>query len=107
MLSNIEGIRIGVRVGEKQSSKIVVDMHSDASPVSSFAKPLLLQALSDKGALIDDFQSWTVQTKGSEISLAGMLSASGRRRLLSVVGSPVSANSLAKARASAPVNCRR
>jgi hypothetical protein len=97
VLSNVEGIRIGVRVGEQQSSKIVVDLHTDASLVSSFAKPLLLQALSDKGALIDDFQSWTVQTKGSEISLAGMLSASGRRRLLSVVGSPVSENSLAKA----------
>ncbi len=96
MLSSIEGIRIGVRVGEHQSSKLVVDLHTDPSLVSSFAKPLLLQVLSDKGALIEDFQSWTVQTTGSEISLAGTLSAPGRRQLLSVVDSPVSDNSVAK-----------
>ena len=65
VLSNIQGVRIGVRVGEQQSSKIVVDLHTDASLVSSFAKPLLLQVLSDKGALIDDFQSWTVHTRGA------------------------------------------
>ena len=107
LLSNIQGIRIGVRIGEKQSSKIAVDLPTDASPVASFAKPLLLQVLADKGALIEDFQSWTVQTKGSEISLAGTLSASGRRRLMSVVDSPVSENSVAGRRASAPANCRR
>ena len=50
LLSNIQGIRIGVRIGEKQSSKIVVDLRADASAISSFAKPLLLQVLADKGA---------------------------------------------------------
>ena len=74
LLSNMQGIRIGVRIGEQPSSKIAVDLHADASSVASFAKPLLLQVLSDKGALINDFQSWTVQAKGSEISLAGTLS---------------------------------
>jgi hypothetical protein len=96
LLSNVQGIRIGVRIGETQASKIAVDFHSDASPISSFAKPLLLQVLADKGALLEDLQSWTVQTKGSEISLTGTLSASGRRRLLSVVESPVSENSLSQ-----------
>jgi hypothetical protein len=52
VLSNIGGIRIGVRIGQQQTSKIVVDMHADAFPVSSIAKPLLLQAMSDKGVLI-------------------------------------------------------
>ena len=61
VLSGVQGIRIGVRVGQQQSSKIVVDMHNDASRISSFAKPLLLQVLSDKGALIEDFQSWTAR----------------------------------------------
>ena len=46
-------------------------------------KPLLLQVLAQKGALIEDLQSWTVATKGDEISLTGTLSASGWWRLLS------------------------
>ncbi len=102
LLSNVEGIRIGVRVGEQQSSKIAVDLHADATAVASFAKPLLLQALSDKGAMIEDFQSWTAQVKGSEISLAGTLSSDGRRRLLSLVNSPVQAATLAKAPSVSP-----
>jgi hypothetical protein len=95
LLSNIIGVRIGVRIGEQQSSVIAVDLRTDAYSISSFAKPLLLQVLSDKGAMIDDFQSWTAQTKGSEISLAGTLSTSGRQRLLSVVDSPVQENTVA------------
>lgn len=88
LLSNTQGVRIGVRISEGQSSKIVVDLGADATELASFAKPLLLQVLADKGALIEDFQTWTVRAKGSEISLTGPLSASGRRRLLSVLESP-------------------
>jgi hypothetical protein len=102
LFSSIQGVRIGVRVGDKQSSKIAVDLRTDASAAASYAKPLLLEVLSDKGALIEDFQSWTVQTKGSEISLSGILSADGRRQLLSVIESPVTENSLSKAPGDSP-----
>jgi hypothetical protein len=97
VLANIHGIRIGVRVGERQSSVITVDLHADASHIASIAKPLFLQVLSDKGALIEDFESWTVKTKGNEISLAGILSADGQRRLLSLMDSPIRENTVAQA----------
>jgi hypothetical protein len=90
VLSSVHGIRIGVRIGEQSSAKIVVDLRDDAGHVAAFAKPLLLQVLSDNGALINDFQSWTAEAKGNELSLAGILSRSGLRRLLSVVDSPAS-----------------
>lgn len=90
LLSSIQGVRVGVRIGQQPSGKIVVDLGGDASAISSIAKPLLLQVLSDSGALVNDFQSWTVEAKGYEISLAGKLTASGLRRLLSVIDSPVS-----------------
>jgi len=95
LLSNIVGVRIGVRIGEQQSSMIAVDLRTDAYPIASFAKPLLLQVLSDRGAMIDDLQSWTAQTKGNEITLAGILSTDGRRRLLSVIDSPVQEDTVA------------
>jgi hypothetical protein len=90
VLASIRGVRIGVRLGEPHSAKIVVDLRNDATSISSIAKPLLLQVLSDSGALINDFQSWPARVVGSEISLAGGLSSSGLRRLLSLVDSPVS-----------------
>jgi hypothetical protein len=92
LLSNVQGVRVGVRIGEQPSGMIVVDLRGDASAIAPFAKPLLLQILSDAGALINDFESWNVQAKGSEISLAGKFSGSGLRRLLSVVDSPISSD---------------
>ena len=102
MLSSMDGIRIGVRIGEQQSCKIAVDLHSDAPSVSSFAKPLLLQILSDKGMLFDDLQSWTFQAKGREISLSGTLSTSGRQRLMSLIDSPIQGDLNAKAPSVSP-----
>jgi len=102
LLSDVQGIRVGVRIGEEPSAMIVIDVQGDASQVSSFAKPLLLQILSDKSAMIDDFQSWTAKAEGHEISLAGKLSKSGLRRLLSVVDSPASESPAAPPAAPAP-----
>ena len=90
-LSGVEGARLGLRVGDQLSGKLVVDFRGDAAPLAPIAKPLLIQILADSGALINDFQAWTVETKGSEISMAGALSASGLRRLMSVVDSPADA----------------
>lgn len=88
VLASIRGVRIGVRLGEPHSAKIVVDLRDDATSLASVAKPLLLRVLADAGASINDFQAWPVLTAGNEISLAGGLSNSGLRRLLSLIESP-------------------
>jgi hypothetical protein len=97
LLGTVQGFRLGVRIGEEPSAMIAIDVSGDASKISSFAKPLLLQALSDKGAMMDDFQSWTAKAEGHVISLSGKLSKSGLRRLMSVVDSPAAENDAAPA----------
>ena len=93
LLDTVQGVRIGVRIGEHPSGMIVVDMRGDASIAESYAKPLLLQIMSDRGGAIGDLQSWTAKAQGHEISLAGKLSKSGLRRLLSVIDSPADESS--------------
>jgi hypothetical protein len=88
LLSEIQGMRIGVRIGDPSSAMVAVDLRGDATPIKSFAKPLFLQILSDLGASSDNLNSWTAQAKKNEISLAGKLDRSGLRRLLSVVDAP-------------------
>jgi len=44
--------------------------------------------MSDRGIAISDMYSWTAKAQGNEISLAGKLSKTGLRRLMSVVDSP-------------------
>lgn len=99
LLSNLRGIRIGVRIGEQPSGKIVADLHTDTTMAAPFAKPLMIQVLSDTGALINDLESWTGRASGSEISLAGNFSKSGLRELMSVVDVPVAEDTFSKAAA--------
>ena len=104
----MQGVRIGVRIGEEPSGMIVIDMQGDASIVESFAKPLVLQIMADRGVSPSTtLQSWTAKAEGNEISLAGKLSKSGLRRLLSVVDSPADRARRMPSRRSAPANCRR
>jgi hypothetical protein len=84
------------------SGMIVVDFQEDASLLAAYAKPLLLEVLSSSGALISDFESWTSNVKGHEVSLAGKLSTSGLRRLLSIVDSPISGDIGGKAQGTSP-----
>ena len=100
LLDTVQGIRIGVRIGEQPSGMIVIDVRGDASIAASYAKPLLLQIMADRGRAINDLQSWTAKAQGHEISLAGKLSKSGLRRLMSVVDSPADESSTAEAQVS-------
>ena len=88
LLTGVQGVRVGVRIGEQPTGMIVVDFRGDASITQAYAKPLLLQVIANQGASIADLESWTAQAQGSEISLAGTLSKDGLRRLLSLVESP-------------------
>jgi hypothetical protein len=97
LLSTVQGIRIGVRIGETPSCMVVIDVQGDASIVAPYAKQLLLQIMSDRGMALNDVSSWTAKAQGHEISLAGKLSKAGLRRLMTVVDSPTTQASLAAA----------
>lgn len=88
LLDTIKGARIGVRIGEEPSAMVVIDLQGDASFTEPYARQLILQFMSDRGGAINDVYSWTAKAKMNEISLAGKLSKTGLRRLLSVIDSP-------------------
>jgi hypothetical protein len=100
LLDNVQGVRIGVRIGEKPSAKAVIDVRGDASFVAPYAKQLFTQIMSDRGMAINDVYSWTGTAKNREISLAGTLSKNGLRRLMSVIDSPTADTSEADAQVS-------
>jgi hypothetical protein len=88
LLNSVQGVRIGVRIGEEPSGMAVIDVQGDASIVAPYAKELFVQIMSDRGMSINEVSSWTAKAEGNEISLAGKLSKNGLRRLLSVIDSP-------------------
>lgn len=88
LLAGIQGIRIGIRVGQKPFGALAIDFHDDVSVTEPFAKPMLLEVLAGGGAQIRDLADWTPTVNGTVISMEGYLSLDGLRRVMTLVDSP-------------------
>lgn len=88
LLAGLRGIRLHLDLQEEVFGEVVVEFRDDAGILSAFGKPLLLEALAKRGAMIDDFKGWIPAVSGSTFSMRGALSESGRRRVLSVIETP-------------------
>jgi hypothetical protein len=88
IISSIEGVTLGITLGEQPFGKIKVDFGKDALPLGGFAKPLLLEVLRNRGVMIDDFINWQGKIVGTQVSLGGYLTEAGMRRIFSLVDAP-------------------
>ena len=85
LMVGLQGVKLGVVVTDKLTGKLQFDFADDAALFAPVAKPLMLSILANSGAMLDEFNQWTAETKGASISLHGELSATGLRRLLSLL----------------------
>ncbi len=90
-LSSIRGLVLEVAVTEGSFGRLMVHFDSDASILAPFAKPMILEVLGNLGAMIDDIKEWKATTEPMKFTLNGTLSQEGRRRVLSLIDSPVAA----------------
>jgi hypothetical protein len=80
-LATIRGVSLGVAIGEKPAGKLMIDFEKDISITAPFAKPLVLEVLAKRGAMIEDFQQWEGQVSSNTFSLKGDISDLALRRL--------------------------
>ena len=88
IISSIRGVTLGVVIGERPYGKLKIDFGQDVSKIADYAKPMLLEILANRSAMIDDFNEWKAVVKGRQISIEGYLSATGMRQIFSVVDAP-------------------
>ncbi len=88
LLWRAQGIRLGIRIGEKPLGRVAIDLADDAAWTQPFAKQLIIQILEDAGMRIDDLDGWKVIAQGKEIALQGNFSPEGLRQVLSLIQSP-------------------
>ncbi len=88
VLASIRGVTLGITIGDQVFGKVKVDFGEDISIMKDFAKPLLLEALSNHGAMINEFRDWTASVSGKQFSIEGDLLQSGRQRILSLLDAP-------------------
>jgi hypothetical protein len=91
IVSSLKGLMLGITFGDKPYGKIRVDFGKDATPLTEIAKPLVLTALANHGALIEEMEDWKAQVKGNTIYLDGYLEESGLTRIASLINLPTRA----------------
>lgn len=87
-IAGIRGLTLGINVEEEMTGSVKVDFSEDISMLGDSAKPLLLEALGNRGVMIDELEDWTFQTNGKSIRLIGKLEKSGLRRIMSLIPVP-------------------
>ncbi len=89
-IASIRGVTLGVTIKDKIYGAIKVDFTDDVSFLGDLAKPILLEALANRSAMIDEFETWTAKVEGNRIQLGGPLYRSGMQRILSILDVPAS-----------------
>lgn len=70
-LASIRGLTLGMTVTDQVYGKVKVDFDQDVPLTPELAKPLLLEALANHGAMIEEFTQWECAVSGKEITLGG------------------------------------
>ncbi len=102
ILSRVQGVRLGIKIGEKCNAMLVVDLQDDPAMMADFAKPLLLSILGNTGVLLEEMADWKPAVDKNSISLQGYLSDDGLRRIMGIVELPADSISMVDPAASAP-----
>ena len=104
LFCGIRGLVFDCQVSEDKDSQLVVDFAGPTESLQPIVKRMMVNALVKAGAMLDEFNSWTVKAEGEQISMTGKLSPLGVRRVmsLSAINSAVSSGSVAQSDASSP-----
>lgn len=89
LLSSIRGVTLGITLTtEDPFGKVKVDFGVPVTVTPEEAKSILLTALTERGAMLDELDDWIPGVAGSQVTLEGKLTRSGMRRIASLFDRP-------------------
>lgn len=88
IMASIQGVVIGVHVGETIQGKVVVEFGQSTDILASVGKSVFLGILERKGAMIDGVKNWSVKAGSGRVEFAGTLEEQDLRDLLSLFQMP-------------------
>ncbi|MFG0335434.1 MAG: hypothetical protein ACF8TS_18910 [Maioricimonas sp. JB049] len=88
LFAGLRGIRAEIIIADTTRMMMAVDFQDEPGRAGQFVKPLIIEALGDAGAAIDDLSDASDRVEGNSVILSGPLSDSGLRRIMSLVVSP-------------------
>lgn len=91
-IAGVKGLTLTVKAQSEIEGRCQIEFGGPVSPLSSIAKPLLIEFLEKCGTSIPDLGSWKVSAKDSSIIAGGNLSTEALRELFSIVNPPSPSN---------------
>ncbi|HET6424528.1 MAG TPA: hypothetical protein VFG20_12645 [Planctomycetaceae bacterium] len=85
VLAGAQGIVVKIHLGTKRTAQVRVAFARSALPLAAVGMPLAEAVLQQWGASLEDSKAWTAQVDGHDIVFDGELSATGMKRLISIV----------------------
>jgi hypothetical protein len=85
LLKGVAGLMLGIQPGDEARGRLYVDFRSDPTFLGDAAKPLLLELLAKTGANVADMGDWTAVVEKQRVTLEGVLSPNGLRRITSLL----------------------
>lgn len=85
VLASIQGVKLGVKVGETLTGRLQLDFTNDAKVLAPVAKPLILKIVAKAGATLPEFAEWNPEAGPKSIALQGTLTEDGMRRIFSLL----------------------
>lgn len=91
LVASVQGVMLGITFREKAYARLKVDFGQEAALIADMAKPLILDIIGAYGVMIDELPDWTVEVKGKQVFLSGLLTEHGLSRLASLTRLPTTA----------------
>jgi len=88
ILASLQGAVLRVAVGKNVQGQLRIDFAKSVTPIKAVAKEMVISALDDLGAHVDDLADWKLELEEQAITMRGPLSQDGQRRFFSVVEIP-------------------
>jgi hypothetical protein len=106
-LASVRGMMLGITITDQIYGKVKLDFEQAVPLTAELAKPLLLEALANHGAMIEEFKDWQAEVKGNEITLGGNLQRGGMQRIFSLLDAPPAMHAAAPAAPATPADVQQ
>ena len=88
LIKGIQGVGLSVDIGTSARATLQVDFSASTAPLGRDAKAVLLSVLEQHGIAVSEMRDWSASVSGTSLKLSGVLTASGMRRLFSLLELP-------------------
>ena len=87
-IAGTKGLTLAVQFDQVITGELTVEFSGSIDPIKQVAKRLLLEAIDEAGAHIEDFEAWPEKSEGNKVTLRGKMSPKGLRQILSLITPP-------------------